>query len=75
MRGGGGHDLLTISPVLQTSCFKHGRGDGNPEEGGAAAVGVAVAPIGLVNMMNAGGAVLGAELAGEAAGMLTLARS
>ena len=48
VRGGGGHDLLTVSPLLES-----------------AACGLAVAPIGLVNMMNAGGAVLSAELEGE----------
>ena len=48
VRGGGGHDLLTVSPLLESG-----------------ACGVAVAPIGLVSMMNAGGAVLSAELEGE----------
>ena len=53
VRGGGGHDLLTVSPLLES-----------------AACGVAVAPIGLTNMMNAGGAVLRAELEGEWAGQV-----
>ena len=50
VRGGGGHDLLTISPVLESADRQ-----------------VAVAPIGLVTLMNSGGAVLSAELAGELA--------
>ncbi|PRW56188.1 raffinose synthase [Chlorella sorokiniana] len=48
VRGGGGHDLLTISPVLESE-----------------ACGAAAAPIGLCNMLNAGGAVLEAEMAEE----------
>lgn len=47
-RGGGGHDLLTVSPLLES-----------------AASGATVAALGLVNMLNVGGAVLAAELAGK----------
>lgn len=61
VRGGGGHDLLTISPVLQSRAFKRGGSSRSCD----ATAGVAVAPIGLVNMMNAGGAVLAAEFVGE----------
>ncbi len=61
VRGGGGHDLLTISPVLQSRAFKRGGSSRSSD----ATAGVAVAPIGLVNMMNAGGAVLAVELVGE----------
>lgn len=43
MAGGGGHDLITLTPVLECN-------------------GVAVAAVGLVNMLNAGGAVRGLEL-------------
>ena len=52
VRGGGGHDLLTLSPVLQAA----------DSTGGSC---VAAAPIGLVNLLNCGGAVLAAELQGE----------
>lgn len=55
VRGSGGHDLLTLSPVLALGGSEPAaHGSGRPLE---------VAPIGLVNMMNAGGAVLAAELA------------
>lgn len=60
VRGGGGHDLLTLSPLLESPSS----GVGGGVEGGGAEEGVAVAPIGLTNLMNSGGAVLGAELAG-----------
>ncbi|KAL4457908.1 hypothetical protein ABPG75_012773 [Micractinium tetrahymenae] len=63
VRGGGGHDLITISPVLQSLGYKPGSSGRSSGGHGTAAAGVAVAPIGLVNMMNAGGAVLAAELA------------
>lgn len=45
--GGGGHDLITVSPVLE------------------AAGGLRVAPVRLVNMLNAGGAILEAAFQEE----------
>lgn len=51
--GGGGHDLLTVSPVLE-ACLAGSQ--------------MGVAPIGLINMLNAGGAVLKAQLTGRLTG-------
>jgi hypothetical protein len=64
VRGGGGHDLLTVSPVLELG----GGSDGERAAcGGSRPQGVA--PIGLVNMMNGGGAVLAAELVAAGEGL------
>lgn len=87
VRGGGGHDLLVVSPVLTApaSCSAAsgaaaaadsmatavqevaaaGAARSAEAAGAAGPAEVEAAPIGLVNMMNAGGAVLSAELVGE----------
>lgn len=45
MAGGGGCDMVTVSPVLEAG-------------------GIQVAPVGLTDMLNAGGAVLSCSLTG-----------
>ena len=48
--GGGGSDVVTLSPVAQAAAAATEAGGGG---------GVQLAPIGLIGMLNPGGAVLG----------------
>lgn len=59
--GGGGHDLITLSPLLE-ACISVTGGSGSGSKR------LALAPIGLVNMLNAGGAVLACTLGAERGG-------
>lgn len=65
--------MLTISPLLEmgssnSAASSGGEARSSADDGSMATAGLAVAPIGLVNMLNAGGAVLAAELNGETVG-------
>ena len=54
LAGGGGSDIATLAPIQESPRGSAGGGSG----GMGSAGGVRFAPIGLVNMLNAGGAVL-----------------
>jgi raffinose synthase len=56
LKGNGGFDLFVVSPVCEVLV---------PGKDGDGGQNIQVAPIGLINMMNAGGAILSEELVGK----------
>ena len=55
LAGGGGSDIATLAPIQESP---RGSAGGGGSGGKGSAGGVCFAPIGLVSMLNAGGAVI-----------------